>query len=64
MCYEVVLECEIKEISSIINPGNKHCRVMGFPDNDGRMIDTSTLRAISEVVLGLFIPDPMLCSTD
>lgn len=46
MCYELVLECELEEISFVKNPGIKHCRVMSFTDDDGRMIDAFTLRAI------------------
>lgn len=46
MCCEVVTECELEEISFVKIPGNKQCRVMSFTDDDGRTIDTFTLRTI------------------
>jgi hypothetical protein len=47
MCYEVISECTLEEISFVKSPGNKHCRVMGYTDDDGLTRDTFTLRVIS-----------------
>jgi hypothetical protein len=47
MCYEIISECELEEISFVRIPGNKQCRLMSFTDDDDRMIDTFTLRVIS-----------------
>jgi hypothetical protein len=47
MCNEIISEYELEEISFVKIPGNKHCRAMNFTDDDGHMIDTLTLRAIS-----------------
>jgi hypothetical protein len=47
MCYEIVSEVELEEISFVKIPGNKNCRVISFTDGNGCMIDAFTLRAIS-----------------
>jgi hypothetical protein len=46
LCYEYVSEFELEEVSFVKIPGNKHNRIMSFTDDDGRMVDAFTLRAI------------------
>jgi hypothetical protein len=50
ICYEVISECELEEISLVRVPGNKHCRVMSFSDGD-LMRDTFTLRVVTNETL-------------
>lgn len=41
ICHGIVREAEIRDISIVEEPGNKHCRVMRFGD-DGEMRDIMT----------------------
>jgi hypothetical protein len=46
MCYRIITEMELEEISFVDNPANKHCRVLTI-ELDGKTIDIMTLREIS-----------------
>ena len=50
ICCEIISDIELEEISFVKIPGNKHCRVMSFTDDNGNTVDAFTLRVIS--------PDP------
>lgn len=43
MCYRIITEMELEEVSFVENPANKHCRVLTI-EIDGKAIDILTLR--------------------
>src|SRR5260370_5588842 len=38
ICNQRVTEYELEEVSIVTNPGNKHCRVISFTDDDNTVI--------------------------
>ncbi len=43
LCYRIITEMDLEEVSFVENPANKHCRILAIESN-GKTIDILTLR--------------------